>query len=396
MNERQKVEVRQIEVRARIRELAGLDELTEEHRSELDALKGEARDLDTKLAALIAAGDDREGDRVTGDDGEAAELAELRSRASVADVLGAVVRQAVPTGAIAELQQHHGLGSHSVPLELIAEHRAASVALPAAVSDNPVQANQQPTVQPVFPTPAAAAMGIERVMVPPGQALFPVISAPEDGAAETARGGTTADTTVTIAASPLAPARVQMNAVYAVEDAGQFANIEDDVRATLRAAVESGLDRQAVSKLVALAATAADGTTETFASYQAVPLGLIDGRYAAGPGAVAALIGSETLAAMAAVYRGDQQVQSAYEWAVDQLREVAVSAYIPAAASGVQSALFFRGGMPATKQPIWGMDLIIDRVTGLQEGEVRVAAVTLANAAIVRDGQYHREIYDIS
>ena len=168
------------------------------------------------------------------------------------------------------------------------------------------------------------------------------------------------------------------------------------MRRTLREQVESGLDRQALAKLIALTATAADGTTETFATYQGVPLGLIDGVYAATPGDVSALLGGATLAAMAAVYRGSQQVESAYEWHTANLRRVGVSAYIPAAAAGVQSALYFRGMMAACKQPVWGVEVVVDRITGLTEGEVRLAVITLANAAVVRAGQYHREIYDIS
>ena len=151
MTPRQKIEVRQVEVRQRLRELAEKDDWTDEERSEADGLKTETRSLDDKLAAAIAAEPETPPETTTTQTSEERELAELRERSSVADLLRSLTRQSLPTGAIAELQQHHGIEPTRVPLELLIEERAASVSLPTAVSDAPTQANQQATMLPVFP-----------------------------------------------------------------------------------------------------------------------------------------------------------------------------------------------------------------------------------------------------
>ena len=70
-----------------------------------------------------------------------------------------------------------------------------------------------------------------------------------------------------------------------------------------------------------------------------------------------------------------------------------VSAHVPAVASSKQNALI-RLGMErgAAVQPMWqGVSLIVDEFTRAAYGEIIVHAVLLANFAITRKAQFHKQ-----
>ena len=62
MTDLMRLNLRATEIRARLSELAGVTDLTDEHRSELDTLRNEYRDNETKTGALMIAGDTPHGD----------------------------------------------------------------------------------------------------------------------------------------------------------------------------------------------------------------------------------------------------------------------------------------------------------------------------------------------
>ena len=57
MTDLMRLNLRATEIRARLSELAGVTDLTDEHRSELDTLRNEYRDNEVKSGALMIAGD---------------------------------------------------------------------------------------------------------------------------------------------------------------------------------------------------------------------------------------------------------------------------------------------------------------------------------------------------
>lgn len=400
---RKQLEIRQLEVRAELRTLAGEAELTEEQRAQMAALTTEATQLDERLKALLVAGDgEPPTSEVETGTPEQRELLELRSKANAGDVFAAVHRGGAPEGATRDYQQALGLSASSIPTDLLLEHRA-SVATPAAAEHAPTALQQQETIPAVFPTMVAEMMGVDRVQVPVGQAAFPIVAAPNTGAEQTTEGTQVGDTTATLNAEALSPARIQMSFSYSVEDAAVYPMLDEVLRSNLAAAIASGLDRQALrltgqGLLDFGTDPSADGTTETFASYQAAALGRVDGRYANVVGDVRMLMGADTYAQAAGVYRGSQQVQSALEWLMDNLGWAGVSAYVPAQTNdNEQQAVFCRGGMPGAKQPVWpSVDVIRDPYSLSREGEVRLTAVALANFRVVRADQYQRYLFDLS
>ena len=210
MTTTQKIALRISTVRGRLREIAAVegDAFTDEIRAEAAQLESEHGDLEQRhRAAMIAEGDEaaeRRGEFGSAD-GESAELRRLLETANVGAIFTAAIEQRSTSGAERELQEHYGMGSHAVPLALLKTRAAATTQAPANV-----QANQQPTIPAVFPTPLAEFMGVERVSVPVGVATFPVMTAPESGPASVDEGATVNDTAATWSANALKPRRLQV------------------------------------------------------------------------------------------------------------------------------------------------------------------------------------------
>ena len=106
-------------------------------------------------------------------DAETRELAQLTERANVGDILSATFEKRQTTGEAAELQKHHGIGSHQVPLSMLridrgVEERAAAT-VPASIGD----ASQAEVITPVFASGDGAFGQIERPTVPSFRRCLP-------------------------------------------------------------------------------------------------------------------------------------------------------------------------------------------------------------------------------
>lgn len=399
---RKQLDIRALELRSKLRELASADDLTEEQRSEMAALTRESGEVDQKIAAAIAGEEPPSERSVQGVERD--ELVELRSQANAGDVFEAVMAGSVPAGATRDYQQALGLRSNSIPIELIEERAAASAAIPAAVSHTPTTLQQQQVVDAVFPTKTAEMMGVRRVRVPVGQAAFPVVSAPEDAPEGVAEGATVGDTTATLTAEALSPLRLQRSFTYSVEDAAVFPQLDATLRDNLRQSMEAALDRQALTLtdqglLQFGTDPTADGTTETYELLKAACYGQIDGRYANDIGMVKLLVGQDTLSLMASLYRsGGSDAVAFVEWAKANLGWIGVSAYVPDESNAnTQEAVFCRGMMGAAVQPVWpSIDVINDPSSESQDGNVRLTARGLANFRVIRAAQYTRALWDLS
>ena len=118
----QKLEIKSVELRSRLSELAGLDTLKDEEREELRAKTLELRDVESqRVAALELEGIEAETRSTEIEDAETRELRQLESKASVADyVTAALEMRGVKDGAALELNQHLGIGADKFPLQLLA------------------------------------------------------------------------------------------------------------------------------------------------------------------------------------------------------------------------------------------------------------------------------------
>ena len=89
MTNAQKLALRASEIRTRLAELAGIEEITDEQRAEIGALRTEYGDVETRSQAAIVAGD--EPKPVTETATEARELAELIEGSSIGAIFGATL-----------------------------------------------------------------------------------------------------------------------------------------------------------------------------------------------------------------------------------------------------------------------------------------------------------------
>ena len=241
MKKSQKLLVEQSEKRERINELLELDEITDEHRTELDGLTKRMAGIEIELrAAITAEGVDEPS---VGDmngtvlDAEDRERAELRGKVRFRNYLEASVEQRAAVGAEAEFNAAIGLPGNRFPLELLApvEKRATT-----AVDG---QANQSGRwIDRLFAGTAADRIGITMESVAPGVASYPVTTA---GASAAQRGKeeNAADAAWTVGVTEMKPKRNSVRALFTMEDAMRLPGLEGALTRDLRMAIVEGIDR---------------------------------------------------------------------------------------------------------------------------------------------------------
>ena len=398
MSPLQKLQVRQSEVREAINTLLGNDKRSEEQDAELVKLTTEGQKIEPEIrAALVAEPDPNE--TVETADAETRELAQLTKRASVGDILLATFEKRQTEGAPAELQKHYKLGAHQVPLEMLrvdrgVESRAAAT-VPASIGD----ASQAAVIVPIFSSGDGAFLGIERPTVPVGDAAYPVLSTVPSVKGPFTDSTEAAQTDATFVANSLAPERLQASFSYTRTDAARFAGLDSSLRLALNGGLQERLDQQAIEGTDGLLT----GTNlpnnnvsnvSTFALYLSGLLyGRIDGRYARTPGDIRMIVGQGTFAHASAAYKGNNSDESGVERLQEKSGGLMVSAHVPDVASNRQNALIRlgleRGG---AVQPMWqGVSLVVDEFTRAAFGEVIIHAILLANFAITRKAQWHKQ-----
>ena len=395
-----KIETEDRKIRKRLGEIGLIAEsdLTTEVRAEQLTLRQRAPVVQGELQA---AADEQRAEQEKGItlDSAETELRALTKSANVGDILSAAFEKRQTTGATAEIQQHFGIGSHQVPLEMLRINRAGEERAAATVPDNVGDASQAEVITPVFASGDGAFLGIERPTVGVGTAAYPVLSTspsvkgPYDDSTEAAQ------TDATFVANSLAPERLQASFSYRRTDAARFAGLDSSLRRALNFGLEEALDEQALSGDEGLL----DGTNlpnnnvsaiSSFATYLSNLLyGRVDGRYARVPGDVRALVGQATFAHAAGTYKGNNSDESAVERLGSRSGGLRVSPHVPSASGNKQNALIRLGSANgAAVQPMWqGVSLIVDEFTRAAHGELILHAVLLANFAITRSEQWRKQ-----
>ena len=173
-------------------------------------------------------------------DGEDREYRALLGRGNVGRILAAFVEHRSADGAESEIQQHHGLQSNQIPLDLLrlpVEHRA--------VTSGPtnVGTTEQPAIMPVF----AAGVGAFRRRVSADRAQRARLPFRCSTSGRTVGGPFTTtpsavdETTGSFSSSLLTPGRIQASYFYKRVDAARFPVID----LALRQALNGGLGRKA-------------------------------------------------------------------------------------------------------------------------------------------------------
>ena len=175
----QKATLRASEIRARLAELGGSDELSDEESGELDELRSEYQTTERKIQALTIAEDipteTRAADpekRETTETAEDRELRELRGKLDFGRYVGTAFKQSALDGAEAEYNQHLGIGLDRFPLELLApatEERAKA--------DGDTQSNASSWIDRLFADTAAMSLGVTCRPLPLASRPIPCLAA---------------------------------------------------------------------------------------------------------------------------------------------------------------------------------------------------------------------------
>jgi len=385
-----------------MRALLASDEMSEEQRTELDTLTQRAETLEVEYRAAVVAYPDPV--EVTDEGPEQRELAQLTQDANAGEVLEAVLEHRATSGREAELQQHHGLNSNQIPLSMLFEQRAVTPA-PADVGTN-----QQPIIPPVFPATAAAFLGIDMPTVGVGEVNYPVLTT---GATvgTPAENAPQAESTGAFSATVLEPSRLQASFFYSREDRARFAGMDSALRMNLEDSLSNELDKQILAGGTGL--FSADDTSKsgsdpvladhassaqiTYAGYRAAAYERVDGTWAQDIGAIRVLVGNQTCASMASLFRSDNAGdRAALEDLMAATGGVRVSAHVPAKASKKQNTLFRLGMRMDAVAPVWeGVTLIPDEITKAANGQIVITAVMLYAFRVLRTGGFYKQEFQL-
>ena len=397
MTAAQTIQIRLSECRQTLNSLLQVETRSDEQQTEMEALTKEVSAKEPELRAALAAEPDPNETHVEGD-AETRELAQLTERANVGDILSATFEKRQTSGEAAELQKHHGIGSHQIPLEMLRTNRAVEERAAATVPGSIGDASQAEVVTPVFSSGDGAFMGIERPTVPVGDAAYPVLSTMPAVKGPFTDSTEAVQTDAAFVATNLSPERLQASFSYRRTDAARFAGLDASLRLALNGGLQEKLDQQAIEGTAGLL-TGTNlpnnnvSTATTFALYLSGLLyGRVDGRYARTPGDVRMIVGQGTFTHAASTYKGNNSDESGVERLQAQSGGLMVSAHVPAVSANKQNALI-RLGMErgGAIQPLWqGVSLIVDEFTRAAFGEVIVHAVLLANFAITRKAQFSK------
>ena len=310
---------KQSKARQRMAELSLEDTLTDETRSELDALEKSVPDIERQIRAATTAVEDEENDQQTraadNPDTELRERIALRSKASLTNFLQAALAGRQVNGAEAELAQAAGV--NGIPLEIWdipetrAEHRVdASTGAPGTVGVNLDRIRPQ-----VFANSIAMKLGIEMPRVESGTYASATISASLSAEAK-GKGVAQESTAATFTVSSVTPKRISARLGIRVEDVAAVgqANFESILRENLSLVLSDELDNQAINGAGAGAdligiferladPTAAPNAVTDFDAFAAMHATGIDGLWANMLKDVSIVVGPETMTLAARTFQ---------------------------------------------------------------------------------------------
>ena len=399
----QSLEIRAAEIRSRLSDLGGMDDLTDEQRGELTTLSREYRDNEAKQTAMKIAGDAPKTPVETRS-GEGREFRELVTRSNVGEIFDAAVTHNAVSGATSEIQQHYGLDANQVPLALLVRSWPVEDLETRAVTAAPSNVGQtQMSIIPwVFPQSAAAFLGVDMPSVGVGEAVYPVLTKDLD-VRTPAENADADETTGTFSADVLSPSRIQAAFFYSREDRARFAGMDAALRENLSMGLQDGYDQQIlggtnglfIGTNLAVHNVTVATTWDLYMSQLAY--GRVDGRYANSAADVRMVAGNSVYADMGATYRNNSVDRSVLDRIMEVTGGVRVSAHVPAAASERQNVVIKLGSSTGAVAPVWeGVTLIDDQVTKAKQGQVVITAVMLHAVKVVREASYFKQQIQIA
>ena len=375
-------------LRQKLNELNAKEELSAEDRADMEKLTTRYGEAEVELRSAMAG---EEPDEVT--EKETVDtLDELRSKATVAEIVSGFLEQRSLAGATAEYLQELKLPQNNIPLELL-ETRAATPA-PANVGRT-----EAAVIPAVFPQSVTSFLGISTPTVANGEPVFPVMTS-RPTVSTPAAGASVDESDGAFEAMMLSPKRLQASYIYQIESAARFGAMDSALRRSLSDALADALDKQILTGTSGLftGAPTAPTAEATYSTYRKELAERVDGRLASTMGDIRLVVGAATYA------HADQEFRSATAAddmsALDYLRSrsagLRVSFHVPAVASKAQTTLFRVGMRMDAVAPLWqGVSLIHDNVTRAKQGEITLTAVMLYSFAILRSEGFVKKGFQV-
>ena len=382
------------EIREKLNDLNAIADQTEAQQTEERDLLASQKACETEYReSLQSEADEHATVPVNGEDRE---YRALLARGNVGRILAAFVEHRSADGAESEIQQHHGLASNQIPLDMLrapVEHRAVTT------GPTNVGTTEQPAIMPVFAAGVGAFLAADRPTVAAGTVAYPVLDQrPTVGGPHTDSSAVD-ETTGSFSSSLLTPGRVQASYFYRRTDAARFPVIDLALRQALNGGLEEKLDQELIAGTEGLLTGTnlpnhAASAVTAFATYvSAFGHSRVDGRYASALADVRAVMGSATYAHAGNQYRSNNADYSALDALDRKTGGVRVSAHVPAVASHKQNAVVRLGQHDrAVLQVLWnGVSIVPDEVTRIKTGEVAITAILLVATKILRADSFYKQ-----
>ena len=422
---------RQSKDRGRMAELAVLDDLNDEQRSELDTIEKGTPDLERQIRAAVIAIEDEDKSaevrKANEPDAELRERRELRSKASLTEYLVARMQGRVIAGAEAELVAAAQVNDTGIPLELwdtadtIEQRQTDTVsAAPGTVGVN------LDRIRPaVFANSIASKIGIEMPRVMSGTYASATISTSLTATAE-AKSGRADATAAAFTVTSVTPKRISARLAIAIEDVAAVGqqNFESILRQNLSLVLSDQLDDQVINgngtapNLAGIFQRLTDPSAPTavadFDAYAAAHAGGVDGLWANTISDVMIVVGPATymLASRtfqtATNYKGEL---SAAAYAMANTGGLWTNERMPDAATflsvdNVQQAILYRkgrsmmggaGAMRTAVCPHWNEIGIDDIYSGSATGErFFTMHVLLGDVILVQPAAYSQISFQLA
>ena len=432
---------RQSRERGRMAELAIVDDLTDEQRSELDTIERATPDLERQIRAATVAleTEEREAETraATAPDAEQRERIELRSKAMLTNYLMNAARGRMADGAEAELQSAAGISGHGIPLELwdVAqpERRSAEDGRETrAITPAPgtVGVNLDPIRPAVFANSIAPRLGIAMPRVTTGTFASATITTSQTAAALD-KGASAVGTAGALTVATATPKRVSARLELRLEDIAAVGqeNFESILRENLALALSDQLDDQAINGngtapnlsgiFQGLAdPTAAPTAVADFDAFVGAFAGGVDGLWSVGVKEVAIACGVETYRLSASTFRdpasgtaGGRGDMAFSDYGMGHYGGWWTNSRMPGAATfmsvdNVQQAILYRmgrsmmggaGAMRTAVCPHWGIVDVDDIYSGSAQGERYFTMhVLLGDVILVQPNAYAQVAFQVA
>ena len=359
---------RQSRERGRMAELAIVDDLTDEQRSELDTIERATPDLERQIRAATVAleYEEREAETraVNEPDTEQRERIELRSKASLTGYLRAALEGRQVDGAEAELRSAAGVSGiplelWDVPQEIEQRQTDAATSAPGTTGIN------LDRIRPaVFANSIATRLGVEMPRVMSGTYASATITTGLSAGAK-AKGAVQDSTAAGFTVTSVTPKRISARLSIQIEDVAAVgqANFESTLRENLSLVLSDQLDQQAINgtgtapNLTGIFQsltdpTAAPSAVATFDDFASAHAGGIDGLWANTLKEVAIVCGPATMALSArtfqttANYKGEMSaaayaaMNTAGWWTNKRMPDAATFVSV----DNIQQAILYRKG----------------------------------------------------